>query len=323
MSKHRIMRDWLLFCANPVALRMPGMLGNAATEAELLRQSDRHGVLPAFMRRFPFAEAASPTLKAEGRDKNRGNQLFTALLLHHGSAVMADAAGLPAAVVKGPVFAQTVYPDSSLRGYTDIDILAAPAALPRLAAILQAHGFALAGSSAEDARQEWKWLHRAKAGVMIEVQTNLVHGTAMRKAVSLGYDDIADAPAKPSTLLLVALVHAGAVHQYDRLQLLVDICHAAGALNGPEDERRFESMVERTGARLAAITGLELAGRLFQDSRCLEVAKTLKPARYSSLAGRLLGNAAVTTTMGERRSLYSWRRQIVRELFKKRGRSRF
>lgn len=321
MLKRRLMQEWLLFCANPAELRMPAMLQNAATEAELLRQSDRHGVLPAFMRRFPFAAAASPTLKTEARDRNRGNQLFTALLLHHGSAVMADAARLPAVVVKGPVFAQTIYPDSSLRGYTDIDILAAPAALPRLAAILEAHGFALAGSTAQDKRQEWKWLHRAKAGVMIEVQTNLVHGTAIRKAVSLGYDDIADAPAKPSTQLLVALVHAGAVHQYERLQLLVDICHAARALNGPEDERRFEWMVERTGARLVAVTGLQIAGRLFQNSRCLELANTLKPARYSGLAVRLLGKAVVTATMGDRRALYSWRRQIVRELLK-RGRSR-
>jgi hypothetical protein len=76
-------------------------------------------------------------------------------------------------------------------------------------------------------------------------------------------------------------------------------------------------MIGRTGARLAAVIGLELAGTIFQDSRCLEIASALKPARYSRLAGRLLGKAVITSTMGDRRALYSWRRQIVRELMKR------
>ncbi len=318
MSRHRILASWLLYCANPIELRMrrPEALPNTAAEQELLRQSERHGLLPAYLRRFPFAEAASPTLKADARDRNRANQLMIALLRHHSKAVMTAAAGLPAVVVKGPVFAQSIYPDPSLRGYTDVDILAAPAAIPRLAAILEAHGFALAGSAVDDVRGEWKWLHRTNPGVMIEVQTNLVHTPAMRKAVSLRYEDIADAPAR-SAALLIALVHAGAAHQYERLQLLVDISHAAHALEAPEDERRFEIMIERTGARLTAVTGLELAGRLFQDGRCLEVANALKPARYSGIARRLLGETVVTSTMGQRRALYSWRRQIVRELVKR------
>ncbi len=318
MWKNRILGDWLLYCANPAPspMRRPLPLPTAAAEEELLRQSDRHGVLPAFLRRFPFADAASATLESQARDRNRSNQLVTALLRHHSDAVMAAAAGLAATVVKGPVFARAIYPHPSLRGFTDIDILAAPASVPKLAGILEAHGFELARSAADDARGEWKWLH-CSTKIMIEVQTDLVHTAAMRKAVSLRYEDIADAPANSAALLLIALVHAGAAHQYDRLQLLVDICLAARALQAAEQERRFEQMTERTGARLVAVTGLELAGRLFQESRCLELASALKPARYSGISKRLLGKAVVASTMGERRALYSWRRQIVRELVKR------
>ena len=320
MSCQRSIGDWLIYCANPAEAPTPAALPNAGAEQELLRQSDQHGILPLFLRRFPFTRAASRTLRQDGRDRHRGNRVITALLQYHGRAVMADAAGLPVAIVKGPVFAQSTYPEPALRGYTDIDILAAPAAVPRLAGILEAHGFTPAEFGGDNARGEWKWLHRVNPGIMIEIQTDLVHAPAMRKAVSLRYEDIADGPARPAALLFVALVHAGAVHQYERLQLVTDICLAARKLNETEEERRLELMIKRTGARLTAVTGLDLAARLFRDGRCREIANAFRPARFCGLARLLLSRATITSTMSEQRALYSWRRQIVRELMK-RGRT--
>jgi hypothetical protein len=48
------------------------------------------------------------------------------------------------AVIKGPVFARMLYPTPELRTFTDIDVLVAPAAAPRLATLLTGRGFALA-----------------------------------------------------------------------------------------------------------------------------------------------------------------------------------
>lgn len=318
MRTHSGVGDWLLYCADPSESNPPAPrpLATAAEEDELLRQSDLHGVLPAFLRRFPFDCALSGPLKKEARTRNRLNQVFTGIHRYHGEKIIADAANLPVAIIKGPVFARTIYSDTSLRGYTDIDILAAPDAVPRLACILEAHGFSLLPSAESETRGEWKWLRQANSLAMIEVQTDLVHAPAMRNAVSLSYEDIADGPESPAALLIVALIHAGVSHQFERLQHLVDICLAAKTLT-TADEPGFELMAERTGARQSAVVGLEFVGRLFGDRRCLEIADALGPVRFAGPTRRIMGPAITTSTMSEQRALHSWRRKIVREFLKR------
>jgi hypothetical protein len=76
-------------------------------------------------------------------------------------------------------------------------------------------------------------------------------------------------------------------------------------------------MVQRTGARLAAVAGLEFAGRLFGEGRCYEIARALKPARYSGAMRRLLGRPVIVSATSSRRILHAWRRQMARELIKR------
>jgi hypothetical protein len=151
---------------------------------------------------------------------------------------------------------------------------------------------------------------------MVEVQTNLVHSAAMRRAVSLSYDDISDDPESAPSLLLVALVHSGASHQYERLQHLRDIFFGALALRGARDEQSFKKKLEQTGAWLTAVAGLEFAGKLFGAERCRELANELRPVRHSDLAWHLLGRSLATSTRSDRSMLHSWRRQLFRELIK-------
>ncbi len=318
MWTNRRFENWLIYCADATgtALPMPRPLLTARAEEKLVEQADRHGVLPALLRRFPFSEARSAELRTNANDRNRGNQIFSTILRHHGDLVMSDAAGLPASIIKGPVFARTIYPHAFLRGYTDIDILAAPEAVEKLGSILDAHGFEPARSDTEP-HGEWKWLNRVNAAIMIEVQIDLVHTPMIRDVVSLPYEVIAGAPESPAALLLIALIHAGAGDQFERLQPLVDICLAAEGLSGIEQESRFEAMVGKTGARLACVSGLELAGGLFSRPRCLEIATALKPTRHSAIARRLLQREAVTSAMSKRRAFHSWRRKAVRELLKR------
>ena len=156
------------------------------------------------------------------------------------------------------MFARTIYPSAGFRNFTDIDLLVAPEAEPQLARVLKEQGFELAEYDRDPDRQEWKWLHRDNDALMIEVHTNLAHHPELRRAISITYEDLAGIAETPAALLTVALVH-GALERYELLRQVVDVCQAARAVDTTEEERRFEALVRQTGARFAAIAGLDLA----------------------------------------------------------------
>jgi len=238
------------------------------------------------------------------------------MLTREADDLVACAGDLPAAIVKGPVFARALYPERSLRNFGDIDVLIAPGAIQRFNALLSDRGFFLGEASPANAPKEWKWIHRNNEQLMIEVQTDLVHAESLRRVVSLPYELIAAAPEAPATLLLIALVHGGA-HHFERLQHVVDICQSARALTAPEEESRFEDLVETANARFVAAAGLALAGRIFREPRCTGIARELGSVRYTYLAGLLLGKSSVMSTMDKKRARHGWRRQAFRWLMKR------
>jgi hypothetical protein len=322
-QSRRAVTDWLAHCADPlVPLTAPPRRGLSPNEAhELVAQADRHGVLAAVLRHFPpfRGDLAFAGAKADALARQRSKQTYSLMLRAHGEAAMAAAAGLPVAMVKGPVFSRTIYPSPGLRNFTDIDLLVAPDAALPLARLLQQQGFQLAGYDRDPDRHEWKWLHRDNDALMIEVHTNLVHHPELRDTMSLTYEDLAGIAETPGALLAVAIVH-GALERYELLRHVVDICQAARQVHTADEERRFEALVERTGARFAAIAGLDLAYRLLGEPRCRELARRLGAVRYTALARLLLGRSAIVSTMGDTRFLHSWRRQGFRILLK-RGRT--
>ncbi len=98
--------------------------------------------------------------------------------------------------------------------------------------------------------------------LLVEVHSNLVHGASLRRTMSLTYEDLREDAESPAGLFCVAAVHGGG-HHFERLRQVVDILQAARALTKAEDERRLGVLLEKSGARLSAITGLRLAHRLF------------------------------------------------------------
>jgi hypothetical protein len=152
---------------------------------------------------------------------------------------------------------------------------------------------------------------------MIEVHTNLVHHPELREALSLSFDDLDGIAETPAALLTVAVVH-GAMERYELLRHVVDVCQAARGIDTTAEERRFEALVQRTGARFAAVAGLDLAYRLLGEPRCRELARGLGPARHAAVARLLLGRSAIVSTMDGARVLHSWRRQGFRTLLKRR-----
>ncbi len=314
----RQVRDWLVHCADPLgACVPPSRLPSPKAAHEMVRQAERHGVLPALLRHFPFdQDPALAPVKADARARHRTGLGFSLVLRAQCEALMAALRGLPVTVMKGPLFAQHLYPDPQLRGFTDLDLLAAPEAVPAIAALLPQQGYWLATVDNESDPQEWKWLHRDNDALMVEVQTNLIHRSRLRALLSVTYADIAHGADQPAALLLIALVHGGAGHRYKRLQHVVDILQGARALTDPAEEVRFAALVTRTNARFPAVVGLELAGRLFDEPRCLEIAQALGPVRHASLARLLLGRTVIASTMARNGWLHGLRRMPLRPLLR-------
>lgn len=319
----RTVGAWLLHCADPrgPSEHAPPRMLKPGAALELVAQADAHGVLPAVLRNFrPFL--ADPTLAdvaAEAQARYRAARAFVLMLRREHEALVVAAAGLPVAVIKGPVFARMLYPTPELRTFTDIDVLVAPAAIPRMATLLTARGFALANEEGASTRREWKWVNRENPILMIEVHTNVVHAPSLRARLSLSYDDLAEDAETPAGCLMVAIVHGAFSHGFERLQHVVDVCQGARALATVEDELRFETLVERTGARYAAAVSLDLAGRALAEPRCRQIAKELGPQRQVRISRWLMDPSVITSTKTRRRVIHSWRRQAFRELLKRGG----
>lgn len=321
-AERRVLSDWLIYCADPlgpVRERRPAAPIPLVHADHLIDQASAHGVICALLRHFPpFAEdTVFEPFKEKARSRHRDGLGWNMVLRSHGEAVMAEASELPVTVVKGPVFARKIYPEPAFRSYGDIDLLAAPQAVASLGEILKTHGFELVNSSPETDPQEWSWLHRENDKLLIEVQTDLVHAPSLRRAFSLTYDTIADDPQGPAALLLIALLHGALGQHYSKLQHIVDICQAVRALDGDSERRRFEILIERANTRFICVTGLELAGRILAEPRCLELARMLGSVRYGRLASLLIDRSVVMSTIGEGRWLHSWRRQAFRSLSKR------
>jgi hypothetical protein len=144
-----------------------------------------------------------------------------------------EAAGIRAAVLKGPALVERLYPDPSLRCSLDLDILVADADTDRAAAALEPHGYAAeAGPSARYARRHHHHVHlfgrrppvielhfRAYAGfgVMMAAEDLLDRARAHRTAGGARCLVLA-----PDDEALYLAVHA-AGHCFDRLLWLYDL----------------------------------------------------------------------------------------------------
>ena len=319
----RAVGDWLIHCADPVQpLTAPPQRSLCPQAARALaQQADMHGIVGSLLRHFPPFQRDDATFAAARSDatvRHRSAVAYSLMLRTHGEAIMdaASATGLPLVMMKGPVFARTIYPSPNLRTFTDIDLLIAPQAEPRLAQILDQHGFRLAHYDRDPVRQEWKWIKRDNDALMIEVHTNMVHHPELRAAMSVTFEDLAGIAETPAALLTVALIH-GALHRFERLRQIVDICQAARQVRTTEEEGRFEHLVHRTGSRFAAIAGLDLAYRVLNEPHCRKLADGLGPMPLARLMPLLIGRSVVTSTMSQARFFHSWRRQAFRALLKR------
>lgn len=289
-----------------------------AAAIRLVAEAHAHGVLPAVMRNLAprFEDDDFAEVRAAALLKRRETAAFTIMLRQHADHILAAARDLPVTMVKGRAFAEDIYPHVSMRGFTDVDLLAAPSAIAPLEDILRAQGFQFVDWDHDPARLEAKWIHKDNPTLLVEVHSNLVHHPGLRRRMSLAYDDFEGAPRAPAAHLMIAIMH-GALHQYERLRQMVDILQAARALRTRADEAQFERLVARSGGHLAATVGLNLAARMFDEPRCRDIARALGHTRHMPLAKVLISRRVVTSTMNAMRPLHTWRRKAFRSLLKR------
>ena len=306
----------------------------ASEATALLRAAELHGVLSLMLRAIRQAgiidalhqmadgSAAAAVTAINGAKELQVHQAGMELLLkHHGFAVLKSLheAGLPAAIVKGPVFAKRLYAESALRQFTDIDILIPVAVREQASRIIATHGFVLHPREYRGERDFFEdvWLLDSDRRVSIEVHSNLVHNPKLRQSASVRFEDVAAAGGNDledaTALLFVAATHGAFSHQFDRLQHLVDVMLAASGAAGEIDASRLWSICRKNGTGRAVYTGLMIAGRLFPNRACEALAKTYEPSLLDRWAARLINPQTILDARSDQRGTASWRRKLLRQ----------
>ena len=316
--RYRRIATPLVFGADPANRGVPPPTRVSAADLPLLIQQARaHTVLPAVLRNLWLLAESEPgydEVLSGAAEHARLLAAHSLMLRGFADALTGDLAGEPVTLVKGLAFARAIYPDTQLRPFTDIDLLIAPQAMPRVEEVLGARGFAFIE---RDMFGTAKWGHRQNRNLMVELQRNLVQSRRLQPKLSLSFDDLAIVgPGKPAAHLMVAVIHGAAQHQFENLRQVVDILQAARGIASAADEEQLEKLVARTGGRLAAVASLNLAWRIFGEPRCRELARGLGPAHYGLAARLLLNRAAILSTSTQLDVCYRWRRHGLRELLK-------
>ncbi|MGI9525378.1 MAG: nucleotidyltransferase family protein, partial [Hyphomicrobiaceae bacterium] len=226
--------DWLLWCADPIGSRRePPIKALSASEFEtFIKRAASHGILGWVIKNAPTIrdDGSLSATRSKAETTFRIAQLLSFKLRSVAAQLTAPFDNQAVALVKGPVFADKLYPDPTRRTFTDLDYLVAPSALEVVSSALNAQCFAAYDDPDQETRQEWFWLHRRDPDLMIEVHTNLIHSSRMRKRLQLGLDQISQndgRPDSPACLLFIAICHGAVSDQFKRIRQLVDICQAA------------------------------------------------------------------------------------------------
>jgi hypothetical protein len=251
------------------------------------------------------------------------------LLSSHASRIAAAFASesIPASVVKGPVFARRLYRQPADRSFTDIDILVAPSSLAASFATLERLGFSPAPDANRGGQEhgEYKWLLPGNDLILVEIQTNLIHSPNLGAGIRLSHADVLAAgggDAEDATaLLLEAAVHAAAGHQFERLQLAVDVLQAARGAAGPIDRKRLARVAHASGSIVAVQAALDLVAELFAEPSACELANALAPAPWRRLRRGLVSPGVVLRAQARAGSRDSWRRRALREIIRRSGKA--
>jgi len=300
---------WLLRLALPDTVTAPNLPPLSDTDflrlGELARQ---HGVLPAVV--MNAARFTSHNVAKLQESLLAPAALAITLRLRLAPILrMLQERNVPGVVLRGPNFADRLYPQPGLRLFTDLDILVPRAKLDTAGEALRALGYELQhikNLKHTDPYGEQLWKHPGHGIEQVEIHWNLVNSPALQRRVSVEIDHLpfesGTRRLTPVSLLLIAAVHGATSHSFDRLQILCDVRQIARL---GVDAEELAAVCQRTGSTFSVATALALAARAFNDNAC----QRLMPGR-SVLTPR--------TVLRSGSTLNRLRRQLFRELLKRR-----
>jgi len=349
MNSGRI-ESWLLALADPQGPRveLPAERIRHSRLHDLFELADRHGVLPAvfvninrvienkgtgrFLAASPRANPRRAALES-ALEKARGRLFrriaFCLMLRKYSERIEAAFVerDIPAVVLKGPVFADRLYPEPGLRPFADIDLLVPRGALGDAARALERCGLTADAARPEKPAGpygERTWRIPGEVGGAVELHWNLINCPSQRCAASVEFEDLQLDLARrkdgrlpqptASSLLLIAAVHGAFSHRFDRLQLLCDVCQAARGVAGTIDVAWLARATGRTGSSTAVAAALALSAQALNEKACGELLRRLgrkTPLRFPR------GVLTPRTVMRNSSRLSALRRGLFRELLKR------
>ncbi|MGO8705270.1 MAG: nucleotidyltransferase family protein [Candidatus Brocadiia bacterium] len=337
-----LLRAWLMFLAHPAGARKPQPPPLPGERwMELVKLADQQGVLPAVAANLQErARNGSDGVQAsqeqlgqalrEAQTILRRRAAFCLVMRSQLAEVRASfsAAGVPCMVLKGPEFADRLYPNPGLRPFTDIDLLIRAADKGSARDLLGRAGYAATPErqAPQDAHPgehaQESWTNGQTAGGTVELHWNVVNSPTLRRRISIGFDDLQTvslpgdslAHPSPSALLLIAAIHAATAHKFDRLQPLCDVAMAARGAAGPLDVAWLRAIALKAHASLSLAAACALAGECLGEPACEAVVRDLNLPRRARWTRRLL-NAEVA--LGAESGQAALRRQLFREMLKR------
>jgi len=328
---------WLLALSDPDGRwEAPAQSLAAGQWAALWERADYHGVLPAAVanarrllatRMRDDLDSMEPSL-AGARDRLIGRAALSMAIRSQIREVAVEfkAAGVPVAVLKGADFADHLYPDPSLRPFTDLDLLVSERRVADAEAVMSRMGYVSRDASMkyDDGYGERSWVRPDRHEGTVEIHWNLVNSPTIRRGVSVAWEDLAfensptasDGISRPTApaRLLIAAVHAAASHGFDRLGPLYDICLASRRCQSETDVEWLSAAARRTGAERSLAASLALARRLLDEPACRRLQEAMR------LPGRGAWSILLTpgVVLRGHSRLDSFKRQLFRELLKRR-----
>jgi hypothetical protein len=295
---------------------------------QLLALAKEHGVLGIVLHHLdPERHADRPAWKTAERCW-RAESVLSLRLRQYGKQLTdaLSAAGVQAAIFKGTDFADHLYPQPNLRPARDIDLLIPRDQWQAAGKVLESLDYVkdpglwdkyAAGEYAEEC-----WHPRTASEIDVELHWNLIRSPSLRRRASVELADLdwASAPGRASgsfslvARLLIATVHAGHTHQFDRLLLLCDIREACRRIKSNAEVDELRDLAKRTRTFRATIVALDVTARLLNDPTTARITRQLSGSGAVRAGARLISQNMVLRASHRWSSL---RRHLVREWLKR------
>ena len=339
-----LVQSWMVALADPVNPSDAPAEKLGAKDLTLLTQAvGLHGIGPVFFRNLEAliardgiarivtdvsAEKILDDALAEEKLRRESQRRTEQLLTESGEQIGRALAQVNIATIraKGDVFARRLYPHSADRPFGDIDILVRTDDLDRTKPVIQELGFRLKSSRSKGGKEYWldKWVLNRGEPLEVEIQANLIHSRKIGSAIGLSFDELLEAgdgdPEAPIVLLIVAAVHGAAVHQFDRLQHIIDVLQAVRNADGKVDGAQLQLAAQRVGATAVLQTALDLTAEIYGDRYCRTLADQMH-APWRALRRWLVTVDVILRARSVAKRRDDWRRRLLRLLLVVSGKS--